>query len=162
MDRFFGYARILTTGAPLPSAFITVFDAGTANLAVIFDDDLDTPTPKANAFIATGDGFFFFYAAVGKYDVKIEGGAVDHAPYTWGDVSVGEVHDKSHVLVTPAAVGDHTAVGLTVGHVLTALTPTTFDFQALPSGLTPDHGSLTGLADDDHAQYPLERDWMSP
>ena len=155
MDRFFGYARILTTGAPLPTASITVFDAGTANLAVIYDDDLATPTPKANSFVADGNGFFFFYAAVGKYDVKIEGGATAHAPYTWGDVSVGEVHDKSHVLVTPATVGDHSAVGLTVGHVLTALTATTFDFQSLPSGLTLDHGELVGLGDDDHAQYPL-------
>jgi len=155
MDRFFAYARILTTGAPLPSAIITVYDAGTNNLAVIFDDNLDIPTPKANPFIAASDGFFFFYAGVGRYDVRIAGGSVAHAAYTWGDVVLGEGHGRSHVLATSTALGpDHSTSGLTAGHVLTALSPTTAAFQVLPAGMTPDHGTLTGLGDDDHPRYP--------
>ena len=156
MDRFFGYARVLSTGAPLSTASITVFVVGTANLAVIFDDNLAIPTPKANSFVADGNGFFFFYAAVGKYDVRIEGGASAEPPYTLGDVPIGDVHVQAHVLADSTALGaDHTVSGLTVGHVLTALTATTAAFQSLPAGQTPDHDNLVGLSDDDHPQYPL-------
>jgi hypothetical protein len=156
MNRYFAYARVLTTGGPLGGATITVYNTGTFNLALIYDDDLPTPTAKANPFIADSNGYFFFYAAAGEYDIRISGGSANHAAYTWGEVVVTEVHAQDHVLATATALGPHhTVSGLTTGHVLTAITATTAKFQALPAGATPDHGSLTGLTDDDHSQYPL-------
>ncbi|MHC4735647.1 MAG: hypothetical protein ACYTDW_14505 [Planctomycetota bacterium] len=70
MNRYFAYARVLASGAPLGGATITVYDVGTFDLALIYDDDLPTPTAKANPFIADGNGYFFFYAAAGRYDIR--------------------------------------------------------------------------------------------
>jgi hypothetical protein len=163
MNRYFAYARVLASGAPLGGATITVYDVGT--FALIYDDDLPTPTAKANPFIADGNGYFFFYAAAGRYDIRIEGGSIAHDPYTWGDVVVTDVHAQEHVLATSTALGPdhtvsgltagHTVSGLTAGHVLTAVTATTARFEALPAVANDDHGLMTGLLDDDHPQFAL-------
>lgn len=110
MQRFFGYTRILPTSEPAPGATITVYDAGTLNLATIFDDNLPTPTPKANPFTSdsgTNAGFFYFYAANGRYDVRTS--SSDITAYTWGDVQLfdGESVDLSWKNVKAyGAVGD--------------------------------------------------------
>ncbi|KKM21814.1 hypothetical protein LCGC14_1631660, partial [marine sediment metagenome] len=83
MQRFNNYSRLLATGAPAPNATVTVYDAGTLDLATIFSDN--GVTPLANPFTTDGDGFFFFYAAAGEYDVRLSDGGIV-APYTWGDV----------------------------------------------------------------------------
>jgi hypothetical protein len=85
MQRIFGYSRLLTTGAPAPSATVTVYAAGTLTLASIFGDNLSTPTPKANPFTADTSGFFFFYGPDARYDVRFSGGGIV-SPYSWGDV----------------------------------------------------------------------------
>lgn len=92
MQRFFGYSRYLDLGDPVPAATIEVFTAGTLSLATIYSDDLATPTPLANPFLADDEGFFHFYAADGRYDVRISGGpGADPipTPYTWGDILLG-------------------------------------------------------------------------
>jgi hypothetical protein len=65
-----------------PSATITVYKAGTLNLATIYSDN--SLTAKANPFVAGSDGTWFFYAADGRFDVKFSGGSLG-APFTLGD-----------------------------------------------------------------------------
>lgn len=159
MDRFFSYTRQLADGKPVGGATITVYAAGTLNLASIFSDNNAVPTPRSNPFLADTNGFFFFYAVAGRYDVRISDGGPTPipVPYTWGDVVLGESHLKSHVLATSSGLGpDHTVSGLTTGHVLVATSATDAKFQSIAAaGVITDHGVLAGLTDDDHTQYPL-------
>lgn len=87
MQRAYGWTRILSTGAPAPSASVTVYDTGTLNLSTIYADNL--LTPKANPFTADAtSGYWFFYAAsTGRYDIQFSGGGIV-TPYTIGDVSL--------------------------------------------------------------------------
>lgn len=159
MDRFFAYTRQLADGTPVGGATITVYDAGTLDLASIFSDDNAVPTPRSNPFLADTNGLFFFYAVAGRYDVRIAGGGPTPipVPYTWGDVVLGESHLAEHVLATSSGLGtDHTVSGLTSGHVLVATSATSAAFQSISAaGVITDHGVLAGLLDDDHTQYPL-------
>lgn len=82
MQKFQSYTRILASGAPAPGATVTVYNAGTLVLATIYSDNLSTP--KANPFTADSNGYIFFYAADGRYDVVISGTGIA-TPYTWGD-----------------------------------------------------------------------------
>ena len=99
IQRFFGYNRILATGAPVPNGTVTVFDAGTLTLSTIFADSL--LTPKANPFQADGDGFFFFYASNGRYDVSFTNGASIPLPYTWGDIQLGFIATLNGLTADP-------------------------------------------------------------
>ena len=92
MQRFNGYSRILATGAPAPSATVTIYDLGTLNLSTIYSDDATPPTAKANPFTAGTDGFFFFYAASAEYDVNLSDGGIT-TPYTWGGNMLTDVDD---------------------------------------------------------------------
>lgn len=85
MERAFGYSRILATGAPAPFATITVRNAGTATVSTVFSDNISTP--KANPFSADISGYWFFYAANGRYDITLSGGGIV-SPYTLSDVVV--------------------------------------------------------------------------
>lgn len=85
MERAFGYSRILATGAPAPLATITVRNAGTATLSTVFSDNASTP--KTNPFTADTDGYWFFYAANGRYDITLSGGGIV-TPYTLSDVVI--------------------------------------------------------------------------
>lgn len=82
MDRAFGWSRILATGAPAPNATITVRNAGTATLSSLFSDN--GVTVKANPFTADSSGYWFFYAANGRYDITLSGGGIV-SPYTLSD-----------------------------------------------------------------------------
>lgn len=85
MEKFQAFSRLLTTGAPAALATVGVKDAGTDTFSAIFSDNLGSPTPKVNPFTADANGYFFFYAADGRYDVTItptSGGSA----YTLGDV----------------------------------------------------------------------------
>lgn len=90
MNRAFNYARLLTApGTQIVSPTITVKLKGTGTNATIFADDLHpTPTPKANPFVADQYGYWFFYAADGRYDVLVSGGTPAVLNYTLGDVGV--------------------------------------------------------------------------
>jgi hypothetical protein len=89
MQKYQGYARLNSTALPCPSATIDVFYAGTVVHASIFSDNLVPPTARANPFTADADGYFYFYAPDGRYDVQLSGGValtgLITTPYTWGD-----------------------------------------------------------------------------
>ncbi len=58
-----------TQGNVIANADVEVFQSGGAVVAAIFSDN--GITPLANPFQADALGVFFFYAADGRYDVKI-------------------------------------------------------------------------------------------
>lgn len=69
-----------------PGCTVTVYEADGVTLATIYSDNLPSPTPKANPFVADGTtGFWFFYAANGTYRTQISGGGLV-APLIIGDV----------------------------------------------------------------------------
>jgi hypothetical protein len=65
-----------------PSCTVTVYDAGTLNLATIASDL--GGTPKANPFTATTNGFWEFWAQDGRYDVRISGSGLA-TPFTFAN-----------------------------------------------------------------------------
>jgi hypothetical protein len=72
----------------IPSCTVTVYVAGTLTPATIYADRATTPTPKANPFTANSAGEWFFYAAAGRYDVRLSGGSGSNtypSPVTYGD-----------------------------------------------------------------------------
>ena len=65
-----------------PLCTVTVWDAGTMNLATIFSDDIGTS--KANPFTADSFGLWSFYADNSRYDVQLSGGGIP-VPFTLAD-----------------------------------------------------------------------------
>lgn len=57
-------------GKALPGVTIAVYVHGTSNLAAIYSDTGEPPTPKGNPFLTEEDGSFTFYAANGRYDIR--------------------------------------------------------------------------------------------
>jgi hypothetical protein len=88
MERGYGFARVLATGAPSSAVQVDVYLTGTLTHATIYGDDLSTPTPKANPFTSDTYGYWFFYAAGGVYDVRISGGTPAVVPYTLGAITL--------------------------------------------------------------------------
>ena len=115
MKRFFGYARQLASpGVKIATPTITVYDLGTLTPSTLYADDLTPPPPRANPFTGDANGFFYFYATDGRYDVRLSGGTPPiPSPYTWGDVqlgSPGETGPVFNVKDAPCrAVGDGVA-----------------------------------------------------
>jgi len=71
-----------------PYASVTVFLTGTTILATIYSDNQTPPTPLANPFTANANGHWFFYAANGRYDVRLSG--QDLCPWTIGDILLAD------------------------------------------------------------------------
>lgn len=152
MERFFAYAR-KNDGTAAPSSTITVYLTGTLNFASIFADDLPMPTPKSNPFTADADAFFYFYAAPGRYDVRVSGLGVV-TPYTWADIMLLLDPDAAYTDRSNTFVGAQTITGnLTVTGSVTAGTPAVALITAAGklAGLTSaflaslDASTLTGL-----------------
>lgn len=90
-----GNTRIVTGGVAsttlaegsFPGCTVSVFTTGTSNLATIFGDNLNPPTPKSNPFTADSTGSGFFYAANGtRVDIQLSGTGIV-TPFTLaGDV----------------------------------------------------------------------------
>lgn len=58
-----------------PGCTVTVYNTGTITLSSIFSDSIGTP--KANPFTASlVDGYWFFYAANGAYDVQLSNAGI--------------------------------------------------------------------------------------
>lgn len=70
-----------------PGCTVSVFNTGTTNLATIFGDNLNPPTPKSNPFTADANGFAFFYATNGsRVDVQLSGTGIASPFVVAGDV----------------------------------------------------------------------------
>jgi hypothetical protein len=68
------------------SCTVTVYDAGTFNLATIYSTV--TGTPQANPFAAGTNGTWVFYGVTGNsYDYRISGGSPALTPYTINNVT---------------------------------------------------------------------------
>lgn len=91
MEKFQTFARILASAAPAPLASVSVKDHGTDTLSTIFSDD--GVTPKANPTTADANGYVFFYAANGRYDVTIDPVAVGAPTYSLGDILLYDPED---------------------------------------------------------------------
>lgn len=70
-----------------PGATVTVYAQGTVTLSTIFSDS--TGTAKANPFTADANGYWFFYAGNGRYDVKFSGTGIT-TPFTIADYKIGD------------------------------------------------------------------------
>lgn len=80
-----GYTSTTKVERSYPSCTVTVYLAGTSNIASIYSDDAGTA--KANPFTAASDGYFFFYADDGTYDVRLSDGGIA-VPFTRGDYAL--------------------------------------------------------------------------
>jgi hypothetical protein len=70
--------------ASYPGCQVNVYFTGTLIPATLYSDDLPTPTPLANPFSADANGYWFFYAASGRYDVTLSGAGYIN-PFTLAD-----------------------------------------------------------------------------
>ncbi len=86
MIRWQGFSRLNTSGQPAPSATLTVYNKGTAVLSTLYAA-IDVTQPKANPFTTGTDGYGFFYAANGRYDVLVSGGGIVN-PWSYGDIAL--------------------------------------------------------------------------
>lgn len=69
-----------------PGCTVTVFLSDGVTLATLYSDNLSSPTPLANPFVANGTtGFWFFYAQNGAYRVQTSGGGIP-TPLIVGDI----------------------------------------------------------------------------
>jgi hypothetical protein len=114
MQKYQGYARLNSTSEPCPLATIDVFYAGTVVAASIYSDNLVPPTVRANPFTADADGYFYFYAPDGRYDVQLSGGAaitgLITTPYTWGDNALLGGAENADITATQNALAAETTL----------------------------------------------------
>ncbi len=90
-----GGKTVVTTGvsgapkvqASYPQCQVTVFLTGTLTRATLYSDN--GTSALANPFTASTNGYFFFYAVNGRYDVMMSGGGLP-APVTLGDVLLAD------------------------------------------------------------------------
>lgn len=69
-----------------PLCTVTIYAQGTTTLSTIYSDS--SGTAKANPFTADSTGYWFFYAAAGRYDVKFSGTGIS-TPFTISDYTIG-------------------------------------------------------------------------
>lgn len=90
-----------------PNCTITIYNAGTLILSTIYSNS--SGTPKSNPFTSDSNGYYFFYADNGVYDIKFSGTGIT-TPFTITDISisngaVGTVGgDLSGTLPNPSVV----------------------------------------------------------
>lgn len=81
MKRCDGFAFDVDTGAHISEPEVTVRDVGTGALSTIYSDN--SSTPLSNPFQGDTNGYWYFYAANGRYDVTIS--KTGYTTYTLGD-----------------------------------------------------------------------------
>ncbi len=72
--------------ASYPQCTVSVYLTGTLTLATIYSDVSNTPL--ANPFTADTNGYWFFYALNGRYDITLSGAGFP-SPFTFGDYGLG-------------------------------------------------------------------------
>jgi hypothetical protein len=118
-----------------PQAQVAVYLAGTLTLATIYADNAATPTPKANPFTAQTNGYFYFYAANGRYDVTFSGGGLA-APLTFGDILLADP-SAGPTNVNSVTEGPGINVTPTTGNVVV-----TNEWGSVPVGVPPQYVRL--------------------
>jgi hypothetical protein len=128
-----GFQKVKTLGLSSSNSFqqtyagctVTVYVSGTLTLATIFADNISTPL--ANPFTADATGFWFFYAANGRYDVSLTGGGIV-SPITYSDIllqdvgtggaitSINGLTPTSQTLAAGSAGSDFNIVSATATH----------------------------------------------
>jgi hypothetical protein len=82
----FGLVSTTTVQRSYASCTVTVYATGGTTLSTLYSDN--SGTSKANPFTADTDGYWSFYAADGRYDVKFSGGGIA-TPFTRSDFLLG-------------------------------------------------------------------------
>lgn len=88
-------AVIGETGRPISSASVTVYLTGTQTLATIYSNN--GVTTQANPLTTDSSGMFSFYAADGRYDIKIVSGSTNK---TLSDILFEDPSDASSLNVS--------------------------------------------------------------
>lgn len=83
-----GIASATQVQESFPFATITVFLSGTTIPAVLFSNNLSVPTAMSNPFTANSNGYWYFYAVNGRYDVMIS--APGLGSWTIGDLLLND------------------------------------------------------------------------
>ncbi len=96
-------ASTTTVQRSFKSCTVTVYDAGTVDVATIYSDN--SATPKANPFTAASTGQWFFYADSGRFDIRFSGGGIS-VPFTLGDVNTWDESDLWVNVKSCGAKGD--------------------------------------------------------
>ncbi len=86
-------------GDVVAGATVTIYDTGTTDLVTIYSDD--GITPKDNPTTTDADGVYFFWAAAGTYDIRVQVGSVVK---TTPAVSLAVGTAASGEVVFPAAI----------------------------------------------------------
>lgn len=106
-----------------PSCTVTVYLSGTLTLATIYSDNVSTP--KSNPFTSNSSGYWFLYAANGRYDVSFSSGGIA-TPFTLGDY-----------LLADTSSGFLTSINSQTGPAITLATGTSgTNFAVAASGNT--------------------------
>lgn len=99
-----------------PQCTVTVYPAGSNTPvagSLIYSDN--GVTSKGNPFTSGTNGYWFFYAANGRYDVTISGGGLA-APFTFGDILLADPFSTAGAVYSIIA-GNHINVDVPTGNV---------------------------------------------
>jgi hypothetical protein len=109
------------SNAPVANAQVTVYDAGTVNLATLYSDD--GVTPVGNPVTADSYGRFFFFIASGKYDLLYT--ASGFTPVTEPSVQIVDFFEANagdaalvQSDVNPTSVGGNTPGAITASSLI--------------------------------------------
>lgn len=95
-------------GSPLSGAEVTIYNTGTLVKPTIYSDN--GVTPAANPLTTDSRGMFAFYAADGRYDVKIEKSG--YGSFTLTDVAIDEQDTAGTIAFTPTgSIAANTVAG---------------------------------------------------
>lgn len=130
-----------------PSCTVTVYINGTTTLAAIYADNLGTV--KGNPFTSDANGYWFFYANNGRYDVHFSNSDIVN-PYTQGDYLLCDPADSTGIFSCGGGGGggNHNLLSTTHLDTIPASPPTrgaliTGQNLTSPSGVTPAWAELT-------------------
>jgi hypothetical protein len=116
MQKFIDTITAMANGAlvPLSNATVTVYAAGTTNLATLYATN-STGAPLPNPLTSSATGLVSFYAADGRYDIRVAKSGfatVTVADVLLEDPADGIIHVISGATVTASTV-DSTPIGAT-------------------------------------------------
>jgi hypothetical protein len=109
-----GGQKIVTAGmsstgyamASYPECTVTVRNVSDNSLATIYSDNLSTPTPLANPFTSTAQGYWLLYAAYGRYNITLSGGGLS-SPVTISDVILQDANSFiTGIFSSPPPIGN--------------------------------------------------------